>query len=391
MTRRTGRPIRVVHVIQNLNYGGMEKVLADLLGGLDRQSFESHVLTLRFIGRFGREAGVAARMHEGPPMSRFSLIRPAALARSLRRLAPDIVHTHSGVWYKTARAARMACLPRVLHTEHGKQSEARFDRFLDCRAARMTSAVVAVSRPLAHYLSERLRVPEQRITVIPNGVDCAVFAPGAASGALRRELGLPSARAIIGSIGRLEHVKGYDVLLRALRWVTHEGGCARDPVLVVAGEGRARASLEALSRDLGVQDRVFLLGWRDDSLNLLREFDCFALGSRSEGTSISLLEAMATGVPPAVTDVGGNADVLGPELQHQLAPPGDWAALGQRIVAALDPAQGPPIGARARRRVEHAFSLGAMVRRYEQLYEQLLAEPPGRDRLRRAAQGEPVS
>jgi glycosyltransferase involved in cell wall biosynthesis len=184
-------------------------------------------------------------------------------------------------------------------------------------------------------------------------------------------LGLPPEDPIVGSIGRLEPIKGYDVLLRAFHLALRSApGCR--PALVVAGEGSARPGLEALARALGIQDRVFWLGWRDDSRELLREFDCFALGSRSEGTSISLLEALATGLPPAVTDVGGNADVLGPELRHQLAPSENPSALADRILAALDPHQREGLGKGARRRVEQAFSLRIMVGRYEALYEELL-------------------
>jgi glycosyltransferase involved in cell wall biosynthesis len=371
MSGSVARPFRILHVIQNLNYGGMEKVMTDLLRGLNPGRFECHVLTLQYVGRFGREAGLAARVHEGPTMSRLSLLRPVALSRALRELRPSIVHTHSGVWYKTARAARIAGIRGVVHTEHGRQSDALLARVLDRRAAHMTDRVVAVSRPLGTYLVTRLRIPDGAITIVPNGVDTEHFKPGPRVGTLRPQLGIAPDAPMVGSIGRLEPVKGYDVLLRAFQLVSRSAA-GRRSALVVAGEGSARPSLEALTRELGIHDRVYWLGWRDDPGELLREFDCFALGSRSEGTSISLLEALATGLPPAVTDVGGNADVLGPELRRQLAPSENPGALADRILAALDPHQREGLGEGARRRVEQAFSLRIMVGRYEALYEELL-------------------
>src|SRR5712692_451324 len=130
--------IRVVHVIANLQAGGMEKLLVDLVQRIDANRFESHVLALQYFGRYGPAAGAHASLHLGPPMSRLSLLRPAALARRIAELRPHVVHTHSGVWYKGARAARLAGVRRVVHTEHGVQPEDLVAQFLDRRAARLT-------------------------------------------------------------------------------------------------------------------------------------------------------------------------------------------------------------------------------------------------------------
>ena len=361
-----GRRLRLLHVIQNLNYGGMEKLMADLVRAIDRDRFESHVLTLVYKGRYSREMESFAPVHLAPPMSRLSLIRPAALAGFIRELGPDVVHSHSGVWYKAARAARMAGVPRVLHTEHGRQPEGFLPRWLDRRAARLTDTVVAVSEPLRGYLVERLQFPEGRIEVVINGVDTEAFKPRPASGALWRELGLRPGQPIIGSVGRLEAVKGYENVIQAFAGLPSEGPDA--PVLVVAGEGAARPALEALIARLGLGQRVFLLGWRDDSTDLLAHFRCFAMGSWSEGTSVSLLEAMASGLPPVVTAVGGNLDVLGPELSDQAVRAGDAAAMTARLRRLLDPVTAAELGGIARRRVVAAFGLGAMVERYQRLY-----------------------
>jgi glycosyltransferase involved in cell wall biosynthesis len=358
--------VRILHVIQNLNYGGMEKLLADLVRGVDKTRFESHVLALQYLGRYSREMEGHAVLHLGPRMSRLSLLRPASLAACIAKLQPDIVHTHSGVWYKAARAARLAGVRRIVHTEHGRQSEGLLARFLDRRAAQLTDAVVAVSEPLRIYLAKRLRLPESQIAVVRNGVDTDTFRPRAPSGDLWRELGLRPDQPIIGSIGRLEPVKGYDVVIEAFGRLCSRSRGDR-PVLVIGGEGSARPDLEALIGGLGLQDRVFLLGWRDDALDLYAHFRCFVLGSWSEGTSVSLAEAMSCGLAPAVTAVGGNADVLGAELARQLVPAGDVPALAACIEGLLD-GEAIQIGRLARRRIEADFGLGRMVRQYEAIY-----------------------
>src|SRR5438105_12530805 len=143
------------------------------------------------------------------------------------------------------------------------------------------------------------------------------------------------------------------------------------PVLVMMGEGPEGARLAALVETHHLQGAVRLFGWRDDVERLLTAFDVFTLASRSEGTSVSLLEAMSAGACPVVTDVGGNRAVLGPELGHRLVPPGDPDALAAAWMAAL---RGTGAERRladaeaARRRVQERFSLDAMVRAYERLY-----------------------
>src|SRR3954471_24606577 len=140
-----GRRIRVLHVIANLNYGGMERVLSDIVTRCNRDRFESHVLCLQYLGRFSNGLERYAELHVAQPMTRFSMLRPAALTDQITRIAPDIVHTHSGVWYKASLAARMAKVNWLIHTEHGRrQPDTWPPRLVDGMAARRTDAVVAV-------------------------------------------------------------------------------------------------------------------------------------------------------------------------------------------------------------------------------------------------------
>ena len=372
---RPARRVRVLHVVQNLNYGGMERVLSDIVLRVDPERFETHVLCLQFAGRYAEGLHGAATVHVAAPMSRWSMLRPTALAATIRAIAPDVVHSHSGVWHKASLAARMAGVPCVIHTEHGRlKPEPLQTRIVDAIAARRTDRVVAVSAQLADELPVTLRVPREKIVTIPNGVDTDTFQPQPDNGVLRRELGIAPGAPIIGSIGRLNHIKGYDVMIeafarfRAMR--SHP-----DAVLVVAGHGADRAALDARVAELGVAEHVRLLGWRDDVHDMHAAFTIFTMSSRSEGTSISLLEAMSAGLPPVVTDVGGNAAVLGPALGREALVPSEApAALADRWSALLaDPARRAQTAAAARARVIDAFALAAMVRAYEAIYAPELA------------------
>ena len=208
-----------------------------------------------------------------------------------------------------------------------------------------------------------------RLRVILNGVDTARFRPRADPGTLRQELGLAPDVPILGSIGRLDYIKGYDVMLHALAQLAAEWRGHPLPVLVLAGDGPETGRLQMLVRQLGLDRRAFLVGWRQDVEALHAAFTLFTLASCSEGTSVGLLEAMSAGLCPVVTDVGGNAAVLGPSLRHRLVAAENPAALVAAWRDALgDPTRRVADAAAARHRVEQAYGLRAMVGAYERLY-----------------------
>src|SRR5512147_1156734 len=115
MTASNGR-VRVAHVIQNLNYGGMERVLHSLAQRLPAHGFEVHIVVLQYLGRFAEGLEDTVRFHQVPPMSKLSMFHPGALIATFREIAPDVVHSHTGVWLKSARAAHVAGVPAMVHT-----------------------------------------------------------------------------------------------------------------------------------------------------------------------------------------------------------------------------------------------------------------------------------
>jgi glycosyltransferase involved in cell wall biosynthesis len=362
------RPVRVVHLIQNLNYGGMERVLHSLARHLPRHGFEVHIVVLQYLGRFAEELEGMVTFHQVAPMGRLSLIHPGNLITALRGIAPDVVHSHSGVWLKASRAAHVAGVPVMVHTEHGRPDPVPLaDRCIDNIASRMTDRVIAVSEPLAKVLQAQVVHDPATVVVIRNGVDTERLQQPVDRARLRAELGIPVDALVVGSIGRLEPVKNYPLALRALALLDLP---AR---LVFAGDGSQREHLESEANRLGVADRVHFLGWRDDAERLYPAFDIFTLSSTSEGTSISLLEAMSSGVCPVVTDVGGNRAVLGPELEQLLVPSDDDEALAAKWREYFsDPAQRSALARQAQVRVEEAFSLEHMVDEHISLYRRLL-------------------
>jgi glycosyltransferase involved in cell wall biosynthesis len=276
-------------------------------------------------------------------------------------------------------AAVQSRVPSIVHTEHGRQQPDPWSaRMIDGLAARRTDAIVAVSERLAGDLPGLLHTSPKRVVFIPNGIDTEAYRPRVDDGSLRRELGIASNAPIVGSIGRLESIKAYELMVDAFaRFVATNVG--RDAVLVIGGEGSSRPAIERAIENHRLRGRVHLIGWRNDIRALHSAFSVFTLSSKSEGTSISLLEAMSAGIPPVVTDVGGNGAVLGPSLSDGLVPFGDPDALAAgwgRLLAT--PSVLASVSRLARDRVVTAYGLDRMTRAYEQLY----LREVGRSRLR---------
>jgi glycosyltransferase involved in cell wall biosynthesis len=374
--------LRVTHVVHDLNGGGFETLIASMARLEAGTSVTVSAISLS--GRVGRVGAaitpILDQYHVLKLVPLASMLWPRRLAAIIRRTRADVVHIHSGCWYKGSLAAKHAGVP-VVYTEHGREHhDPPLRQWLDRRATRRTAAVAAVSDRLARYMERVLDVPSARMHVIQNGVDTDLFMPGPAPEALRARFGIPADALVVGSIGRLEPVKAYARLIDAVAAMR-----ARSPERPVAGiiwgDGSARAELEARIAERGLAGSFHLPGWTDDATEAHRLLDVFALTSLSEGASVSLMESMASGVTPLVMDVGANAEVAGPELKAQVVPADDEAAFTAALEATLrDSARRATAGAAGRRQVVARYSLAAMVRAYEDLYRSVAR--PARNRPR---------
>ena len=375
----TRLPIRVLHVLLSLEPGGLENGVVNVINRLDRDRFVSSVCCLKHAGEFARRIeDPRVAIHElhwrGGNDPRLAL----RLAGLLRRTRPDIVHTRNAEpFFYGFAGAKLARSKALVHSEHGRKFDDRPARFAVQRwMSRHTDAIFAVSGQLKTDLVKHIGMPEASVEVLHNGVDLSRFdvaartdAPSPAREALRRDWGVPAGALVVGSVGRLVAVKNYALLLRA---VASSG--LDDVHLVLAGEGPERAALTALAASLGIASRVHLLGHSNDVDRVLGAFDVFVLPSFSEGMSNTLLEAMAAGVPPVASDVGGNGEIVRDDVDGRLFPSDDEAALRACLVALCrDDAARARLAAAARARVLSTFDIDQMIDRYERLYERVHA------------------
>ena len=365
-------PVRVVHLVTTLNVGGLERVVLDLVRRRRQDAFDARVVCLDASGLVADAVGSVGVPVETIGTSGSVPRRILRLARRLRQLKPDVVHTHNPQAHvHGALAARLAGVPAVVHTKHGRGIlEGHTPAAVTRLATAWTSRFVAVSEDAARVAMEVERVPAGKVLVIHNGIDVDRYAAAGARSA--------STKGRATTVGRLDPIKDQSTMLRAVRLVINE---LPDFQLDIVGDGPSRAELVAECEALGLRDRVRFHGYQADVARYLAAADVFVMSSASEGVPLALLEAMATGLPAVATDVGGMREVIVAGETGMLVPARSPGELARAIVAiASDPALRDRMGSAARRRVVDQFNLRTVVSRYEDLYLECLGRslPPAR-------------
>jgi glycosyltransferase involved in cell wall biosynthesis len=359
--------LRIAQVVYTLKQGGSERVACNLATHFDRRRIEPVIYTLDGRGPLAeelRQAGIPTADLGRRPGFDWRLI--GRLVRRFRRDRIHVVqpHHHTQLVY-SALAARLAgcALVHVEHEYFSMQSAKARRRFR--LLAPLCHRVVAVGDAVGAFLRDTFALTSAQLIVIGNGIDTDRYSPPPAA------TGVASERVpVIGHVARLEPEKDQDTLLRAFRRVRAK----RPARLVIVGDGSRRPHLEALARDLELEDVEFL-GARHDVAELLRGIDVFVLSSINEGLPLSVLEAQACGRPVVATAVGDIPSVVKDGVTGFTVPTGDADALAQQLLRVLDaPDEAASLGAAARRLVESRFSLAAMVGRYEDLYDAVMLE-----------------
>ncbi len=371
-------PIRILHLLNTLEMGGAEQVVLNLAQHIDREMFQMQVCGLGGEGPLAEEfRRLGVRVHAMHRRPGIDLRLALHLARLLRRERIGVVHTHNAApWLYGGVAAKLACLlprsgrqagARLIHTEHSnlfphQRRLMAAERWL----ARVTDVIIADSEKVKRHLVERQGIPEADVRTVVNGVDVGRFVDGAAPAEARQALGLNGARPVIGTVGRLVPVKDHRTLLEAFRRVVDAHPASS---LVMVGDGPLRGELVHLAGTLGIGERVRFLGERQDIPALLRAFDLFVLSSISEGMPLTVLEAMAAGLPVVATRVGGVSEAVVDQHTGWLVSPRNPHEMAEAMLALLaDPPRRVALGAEAQQRVRERFDLHRMVDAYESAY-----------------------
>ena len=311
-------------------------------------------------------------------MTRADAIALTKLVKLMRRVRPDIVHTHTAKAGALGRlAAFLTKVPVVIHTFHGHVLHGYFPPLrthvfvaLERALARITTRLVAVSPSVRDdLLGMKIGRPD-RFSVIRLGLDLEPFLEAERfRGELRRELQIPDGNPLVGIVGRLVPVKAHDQFLAAAGRVA----AATAAQFVIAGDGELREPLQARAKEMGLADRVHFLGWRADLRRIYADLDVVVLSSINEGSPVALIEAMASGRPVVATRVGGVADVVSDGVTGLLVPPGDEAILSDAVLSLLaDDHRRAAMGRAGRALVYPAHSVPRLLNDVDALYTEAL-------------------
>lgn len=385
-------PVRVLRVIARLNVGGPALHVSYLARGLRDRGYET-TLVAGDVAR-GEESMAFVAEQAGvevvplPGLSRelspfHDAVAVVRLARLIRRLRPHIVHTHTAKAGAVGRAAALLAggprRPVVVHTFHGHVLRGYFGRAgtllfraIETVLARFSDALVAVSPQVRDDLVAIGVAPADRFTVVRLGIELEPRVHCDEDPVeIRRGIGLPPSRFVVGWFGRMTAVKRTNDLLDALTGLLERG---IDATLLLVGDGVDRARLEQLAHERGLARHLLFLGYQEDVARWYAICDAVVLTSANEGTPVTVIEALAAGRPVVATDVGGVSDVVEEGVSGFLVPRGGTSQMAERLAQlACDPDLRTRMGAAGRESVLRRYAVQRLVDDVDALYRSLLA------------------
>jgi glycosyltransferase involved in cell wall biosynthesis len=385
--------VSVLRVIARLNVGGPALHVAYLTAGLTPRGYDT-TLVAGTIARgeesmayIAEQAG--ARVVALPGLSReISPFRDAVavfrLAQLIRQVRPTILHTHTA---KAGTVGRVAALvagrarpPIIVHTFHGHVLRGYFGpakstvfRVLERLLAKVTTVLVAVSPEVRDDLVQLGVAPADKFAVVRLGIELEQrVASDVPRDEVRRRLGIPPERFVVGWIGRMTGVKQTHDLLVALAELRARGV---DAGLLVVGDGPDRAGFEHRAHELDLVRHCLFLGYQEDVAPWYAAMDAVALPSGNEGTPVTVIEALAAGKPVVAYEVGGVPDVVREDVDGFLVPPGSTSGMAERLAQlAADPELGRRLGEAGRERVLERYGVGRLLDDIDQLYRETIAK-----------------
>lgn len=367
MTQR----IRILQVVQSLDFGGLERVVINIARNLNCSQFQCDVLCLRHAGRFADEVKSA-----GHTVCSFDIGRgkaftvPRRLSSFIREGGYDIVQTHDTTpLLYTALAKCYYSHFQHIYTEHsGIYSCLPRHRFMTWLAFLWTDHAVMVSKNLLSYYQSHFPLTKPVMSVIYNGIDFPV-APNEARGSVCKEFGIPANATIVGTAVRFYPQKGIRYLIQAIPTVlvAHP-----KTIFLLIGDGVERQMLERMVEDAGIKAHVIFAGFRRDIARLIGALDIYVLPSLWEGLPLALLEALMAKKAVVATRVGGNTEMIEDGRTGFIVPPKKSDLLAERLISLVSSEKlRDEFALNGYEYAKKHFSLTTMITDYERLYNRL--------------------
>ncbi len=373
--KQVGDKKRILHFIGGGEVGGAEELLLTLMKLLDKDQYEAHLICLcqgpfaELAAQYGFKAVVIPMRHK------FDLSTIKPIRQYLRENKIDLVHTHGVRANLVARtAAKREGLPvvttfhSVLRYDYDSIFKALLAKYLTTATNRHTDRFIAISRAIKKEILE-MGVPDDRITVIHNGLDISKYAEPRDPQETKRELGLDPDKYTVAMIARLHPVKGHQYFLQAAREVLNKGINAQ---FLIIGEGIYRENISHWVKELGLDKEVIMPGYYSPIENIYRVCDVLCVPSLMEGLGMVVLEAMYFEVPVVASNVGGIQEIIENRINGLLVEPRDFMGLADAVINVLADKDLADYFKVQGQETLKEFSLEKMARQIEETYLSLL-------------------
>lgn len=373
------KKIKVMHVIHEMGPGGAERVVLNYLKKMNKYHFVPMVCVLRKIHSKEREKieTMGVKLHYIGKEPGWDWRACLNLAKILRKEQIDVMHLHnfSAIAYGTL-ASLMACNPIIFSTEHNvigeTMSRSSYSRSRIKNALQIFhKKVICVSNAVKQSQMQFSLLLSNKYVTIYNGIEADIYNNAIEKNKFKEELGIRKKNIVVGIIASMFPQKAHEIFIKAAKRVLSSVPETR---FLIIGDGPRRTELEKLVSNMHLQKEIYFLGVRDDVPKLMKSIEILALSSNWEGFPITILEAMASGVPVVATDVGGNREAITNGITGFLVPKGDYIALAEKIIElATDKKKRMDIGAAGKKKLLEKFTSEIMVRRTEKLYLSAIA------------------
>lgn len=367
------RKLNILHIVEDLNVGGLEELCRIIVTGLNRDKYNVYVCCIEEGGQIAQELinnGInvdilGMRTYHNP----FNILK---LIRYIKERKIDIIHTHMYFANTFGRiAAFLARTPIVISTAYSNYFEYKkrnilMEKFL----SRFSDKIIAASNSIKEFTVKQQKISPDKFRVIYDCASTDKFSKNIDAFSVKQKLGIEPDYSVVGCVARLNVVKGHSYLIQAAAVVLK-----RNPKVkfLLVGDGPLRDELEELSANLGIKDNIIFTGSRRDIPEMLSAMDIFVLPSAlREGCPLSVLEAMAMSKPVIATRLGGIPEEVSDNKSGILVPPKDSMALADAIMKLLsDKNLAVDMGKEGRKIFEEKFSKEVMLKKLESLYDEL--------------------
>ena len=328
--------MKILHITYNMQIGGTEMVIKNLIEGNDDTSIKMSIFCIEApLGPWGvelKKTGTPVTMHERQPG--FDILLIKTIRKYIKQHNIDVLHCHQYTPWVYGVLAASLTKTKVIFTEHGRfypDSSSWKRRFINPILIMMTNSITAISQATKVALDEFEFIPLKKVEVIYNGIAPLTVNPNITRD-LKVSLNISTGKRILGTVARLDPIKNQKLMIRAFHMVLIT---MPNLHLLIVGDGECREELEELALSLGIAKQISFVGYKSDPRVYLDAMDIFLLSSLSEGTSITLLEAMSLGKPCVVTDAGGNAEIIKDNINGVVTKNGDIESFANGIKSLL--------------------------------------------------------